>query len=111
MSIKQGEREIIDDNGKLQNSPALTVSHPYAQSTVVTVGAPSGTPMNGTTYAYGFGGNHPTGLVTAIDQLTFSSDTLFNNVGDLTEARETQGTQSKEHIYASGGATNGTTRV
>lgn len=112
MGINTSSATIINNNGKLQNSPALTVSHPSASETVVTVGTPSGTPMNGTTYAYGFGGNHPTGpLVSAIDQLTFSSDTLSNNVGDLTEARETQGTQSKEHIYASGGASSSTVRI
>ena len=37
MAIKTSTLTVINDDGKLQNSPSLTVSHPTSSNTVITV--------------------------------------------------------------------------
>lgn len=74
MAIRQGEKEIIDDNGKLQNSPALTVSHPDASETVVNVQTTASTTL-GKTYGFvaDWGGSYPT---NPIGRFPFASGTV-----------------------------------
>lgn len=76
---EQGTYEIIDDNGKLQNSPALTVSHPSASETVVTVfSAPQ---LLGDVAGFTLGGS-PAGL--NIEKFPFSIfGSTATDVGDL----------------------------
>ena len=90
MSVKinlgQGAYEIIDDNGKLQNSPALTLSNPRAEDTVIEV---KKLPAGG---VYGFisGGStspSPTAYST-IDRFPFNDPSQgVSNVGNLTITR------------------------
>ena len=86
MAITQGIKEIIDDNGKLQNSPALTVANPRASSTVIEV---KKLPAGG---VYGFisGGStspSPTAYST-IDRFPFNDPSQgVSNVGNLTITR------------------------
>lgn len=74
MAIKQGDIPIIDNTGKLQNSPALTVSHPSASETVVSVQTFGSSTLGKTDgFVADWGGSYPT---NPIGKFPFASGTV-----------------------------------
>ena len=101
---EQGTYEIIDDNGKLQNSSALTVSHPSANETAVTVKT-STSPMQGTDFGFTSGGQNTPGIQSTIDKFPFAiSGGTATDVGNLSQGRYyVSGNSSKTDGFTAGG--------
>lgn len=108
MAIKINTTEVIDDDGKAVNIPALKVEHPTTASTVVEV-------KHGFTFGGHFSGFHvaghpssnaPSGFsVISIQKYPFSiSSGTATDVGDLTAARSGHsGVSSPTNGFVAGG--------
>lgn len=114
MAIKIGTDTIINDNGKLQHSPSLTVSHPTSGSTVITVSKGKLETFGGELFGFTSGGHpHPmapiTSSLTDIQKFPFSiSGGVATDIGNLQDDRSfSTGHSSPSHGYTTGGRTSG----
>ena len=112
MAIKQGSLDIIDDNGKLTNSPALVVRNWYGRETAIVSIEGSSPPAQGVVSGFVSGGQNDTSpnfqnMISAIQKFSLVSAGNATNVGSLSMAKkECMGYSSSTDGFTGGGSNN-----